>query len=77
MIMFLVIGVLFLILLLHMYRFVISPDEKIKEHAKTIIIWNAIGILTIIFSKSLAETIYGKQADVINPSATSLANIGA
>lgn len=77
MIMFLVIGVLFLVLILHMYRFVISPDEKIKEHSKTIIIWNTIGMLTIIFAKSLAETVYGKQADVINPSATSLGNIGA
>lgn len=76
MVMFLVIGVLFLILVVHMFRFMISPDDKIKEHAKTIILWNAIGILTIIFSKSLAETIYGKQADVINPNATSLANIG-
>lgn len=77
MIMFVVIGVLFLILLLHMYRFVISPDDKIKEHAKTIIIWNTIGILTIIFSKSLVETIYGKEAEVVNPFATSLADIGS
>lgn len=77
MIMFLVIGVLFLILLLHMYRFIMSPDDKIKEHARTIIVWNAIGILVIIFSKSLAETIYGKEAEVINPYATSLANIGS
>ncbi len=53
-----------------------NPDEKIKQHAKTIMIWNAIGILTIIFAKGLAETIYGKQEDVINPSATSLADIG-
>ncbi|MBP6910246.1 hypothetical protein KBC03_01460 [Patescibacteria group bacterium] len=76
MIMFVVIGVLFLILILHMYRFLMNPDEKIKQHAKTIMIWNAIGILTIIFAKGLAETIYGKQEDVINPSATSLADIG-
>lgn len=76
MLMFLIIGVLFLILLIHTYRFLTSPDEKIKEHAKTILIWNTMGILLIMFAKSLTETIYGKQTDVINPNATSLADIG-
>lgn len=77
MIMFVVIGVLFLILILHMYRFLVNPDDKIKLHARTIIVRNAIGILVIIFAKSLAETIYGKQESVINPNATSLADIGS
>lgn len=76
MVMFLVIGILFLILMLHMFRFLLSPDEKIKQHAKTILIWNGVGILTILFAKSVTETIYGKQEDVINPNATSLADIG-
>jgi len=76
MIMFIVLGVLFLILILHMFRFLMNPDDKVKEHAKTIIIRNAIGILTIIFAKAVVETVYGKQQDVINPNATSLANIG-
>lgn len=74
--MFIVMGVLFLILLLHTYRFLLNPDEKIKQHARTIIIWNAIGILTIIFAKALTETIYGTQEDVVNQNATSLADIG-
>lgn len=74
--MFVVIGVLFLILILHMYRFLMNPDEKIKQHARVIMVRNAMGILMIIFAKSLAETIYGRQEDVINPSATSLADIG-
>lgn len=76
MIMFIVIGVLFLILILHTYRFLMNPDDKVKQHARTIIMRNAIGILTIIFAKSIVETIYGKQQDVINPNATSLADIG-
>lgn len=76
MIMFIVLGVLFLILVLHTYRFLMNPDDKIKSHARTIIMWNAIGILTIIFAKSIVETIYGRQQDVINPNATSLADIG-
>lgn len=77
MIMFVVVGVLFLILLLHMFRFLMNPDDKIKQHARTIIIWNAVGILTILFSKSIVETIFGRQEDVVNPNATSLADIGA
>lgn len=76
MVMYIVIGMLFLVLLIHFYRFLVSPDEKIKEHSKTILIWNSIGVLLIIFAKSLTETIYGKQTDVINPNATSLADIG-
>lgn len=76
MIMFIVIGILFLVLILHMYRFLMNPDDKIKQNARTIIIWNAIGILTILFAKAIVETIYGRQEDVINPNATSLADIG-
>ena len=75
-VMVIVMGILFLIVIMHCYSFLVNPDEKIKQHARTIILWNALGILVIIFAKALVETIYGKETQVVNGSATTLGDIG-
>ncbi|HMT00763.1 MAG TPA: hypothetical protein PKD96_04055 [Candidatus Absconditabacterales bacterium] len=78
---FLVVGLLFVILLIHAFRFILSPSDKIKGHARTIIIYNTIGILLLIGSQSIVEAIYGKRTEVTNPSingnVASLGDIGS
>lgn len=59
--MYLVIGILFIILLINLIKFISNPDkEEIKKNAKTIIIWNSIWILLIISSKNIISSFYSK-----------------
>jgi uncharacterized membrane protein YidH (DUF202 family) len=74
--MYLVMWVLFLIMLLRVGEFLQSPKDDIKTQAKTIIQWNAVGILVIIFAKKIIETIYGTEAQIVSKTATNLGQIG-
>jgi heme/copper-type cytochrome/quinol oxidase subunit 2 len=59
--MYLVIGILFIILLINLVKFLSNPDkEEIQKNTKTIIIWNTIWILLILFSKNIIQTFYSK-----------------
>jgi hypothetical protein len=59
-----VLGVLFIILLTHVFRFLVDPSDEIRRHSKIIIVWNVIGMLVIISSKNIVELLYGKQEEV-------------
>lgn len=66
MLMFIIIGILFVILFINLFKYLFSPAEDITKKALTIIIWNTIGILTIILAKYFVETIFGKYDTVTN-----------
>jgi hypothetical protein len=71
--MYVVIGMLFVILLVHVMRFITSSEEDVATKAKSIMISNVVGIIVILLAKTMVETIYGKQATVIkSSSATNL-----
>lgn len=56
--MFIVMWALFLILLTHAIKFVISPSDDIKKHSRTIIIWNIIWLIIVMSAKQLVVAIY-------------------
>ncbi|MEI7478168.1 MAG: hypothetical protein WCJ81_06910 [bacterium] len=70
--MYLVVGILFVMALFRLISMVTSDKEETKKQAQTIIMYNAFGILVIIFAKAIIETIYGKQAQVVSSTATNL-----
>ena len=58
-VMYLVILILFIILVVNLIKFISKPDsEEVAKHSKTIIVWNAIWIILIIFSKNIVEMFY-------------------
>jgi Type IV secretion system pilin len=67
--MYAVIGTLFVILLVHVMRFITSSEEDVAAKAKSIMISNVVGIIVILLAKTMVETIYGKQETVIKSSA--------
>jgi hypothetical protein len=60
-----IIGTLFVILLVHVMRFITSSEEDVAAKAKSIMLSNIVGIIVILLAKTMVEAIYGKQADVI------------
>jgi hypothetical protein len=75
--MYAVIGTLFVILLVHVMRFITSSEEDVATKAKSIMISNVVGIIVILLAKTMVEIIYGKQETVIRSSAaTNLWDIG-
>ena len=59
--MYLVIGILFIILVINLIKFMSNPDkEDVQKNAKTIMVWNTIWIILILFSKNIIETFYSK-----------------
>lgn len=75
-IMVLVMGVLFLISVFRTFEFVTSPSDDVKKKAKTILQWNAFGILFIVFAKRIIEAIYGTEAQITSNTAQDLGQIG-
>jgi len=60
-VMYLVVWVLFVILMISVIKYISSWDkEDVVKHTKTIIIWNGIWIILIIFSKNIIEMFYKK-----------------
>lgn len=55
---YLIVWILFIILLIHSFKFVATQDEEITKHSKNIIIWNIIGIIAIVFSHEIVSLIY-------------------
>ncbi len=59
--MYIVIVILFIILIVNLIKFISNPDkDDVQKHAKTIIIWNIIWIIVIIFSKNIVNMFYKK-----------------
>lgn len=63
--MYAIIGILFVILLVHVIRFITSSEEDVAAKAKGVVVSNVVGIMVILLAKTMVETIYGKQADVV------------
>lgn len=74
--MYLALGVLFVILASRALTFVFGTDEETKKKAGTIITWNVVWMLIIIWAKQVIEFIYGKQQDVVK-SVSNLWEIGS
>lgn len=72
---YLVIWILFIVLLIHAFRFLFNPDDKIKTHAKNIIIYNVIGMILIIFANQIVSVIYGSR-NLVARKVASLSDIG-
>lgn len=60
---YLIIWILFIILLIHAIKLILSPWDDMQKKSTTIIIWNLIGILVIIFAKNLVELVYGSNPE--------------
>jgi len=72
MVIYIVIGIMFLLLLSRVFTFIFSPSEEIKDKSITIIVWNTVSILIILMAKQLVEFVYGKKDDVLNQNAQNL-----
>lgn len=75
--MYIAIGVLFILALIRTMTMLFNPKDDSAKQARTIIVWNAIGILVIIFAKNIIETVFGLEQDVVATNATSLWQIGS
>jgi hypothetical protein len=60
-----IIGILFITLFINLFQYLFSPAEDIQKKALTIIIWNTVGILTIVLAKYIVEFIFGKYDTVV------------
>ena len=76
MVIYLVVGIMFVMLLTRVFKFVLSPSEEIKDQSITIIVWNTVSILIILMAKQLVEFVYGKKDDVLNQNAQNLGEFG-
>jgi len=56
-----VVWILFLILLIHTVRFLLSTSEDVKKHSQTIIVWNIIWILLILGASNIVQLVYWKK----------------
>jgi hypothetical protein len=73
---YLVLGAMFVILVTRVITFLFGTDTDAVKKAGTLIWWNIISMIIIIWAKQIVEAIYGKQSDVINQNATNLGEIG-
>jgi hypothetical protein len=75
--MYIAIGILFILALIRTMTMLFDPKDDSAKQARTIIVWNAIGILVIIFAKNIIETIFGLEQKVVDANATSLWQLGS
>lgn len=62
---YLVLGGMFIILISRVITFLFGSDSDAQKKAWTLIGWNVIAMLVIIWAKQIVQAIYGKQADVV------------
>lgn len=67
---YLVVWALFFIMAAKVLTFVISTEEAAKKKAWWIILWCVIGILIVMWSKQIVESVMWKQEKVLNENAT-------
>ncbi|HRU50343.1 MAG TPA: hypothetical protein P5155_02455, partial [Candidatus Absconditabacterales bacterium] len=75
-ILYLALGVLFLVLAGKTLGFITKSDGSGQKKAITMIARSAISILVIIGAKQLVEAVYGKQDDVLTQNAQNLGDMG-
>ena len=73
---YLVLGAMFVILLSRVITFLFGSDTDAQKKAGTLIWWNILSMIIIIWAKQIVEAIYGKQDIVINQNTTNLGEIG-
>lgn len=62
--MYFVIGILFIILIINVIKFISSWDkEDVVKHSKTIIVWNSLWIIIIIFAQNIINMFYSKVSN--------------
>ena len=69
-------SVLFIILLIRVFRFVTSDEDTIKKESQQIIISTVVGLLVMIWSKQLVEGVYGKEELIRNSAAVTVTQVG-
>jgi len=74
--MYLAIGVLFVIVVIRVIQYLTNPSDEIKKQAATLIAWNVIGILIILWSKQIVELIFWSEIEVMEQSAQNVGDIG-
>jgi len=74
-VMYIVLGVLFVLLMLQVIKMITSSDEDVTSKARAIIVSNIVGIIVILVAKTIVEAIYGKQEDVL-AKPTTIGDIG-
>ncbi|EKD25352.1 MAG: hypothetical protein ACD_80C00080G0005 [uncultured bacterium (gcode 4)] len=62
---YLVLGAMFIILVSRVITFLFGSDDEAQKKAGTLIGWNVISMIVIIWAKQIVEAIYGKQASVV------------
>ena len=62
---YLVLGAMFVILVSRVITFLFGSDTDAQKKAGTLIGWNVISMLVIIWAKQIVEVIYGKQDQVL------------
>lgn len=74
-VLYLVVWVLFFIMAWKVITFIISTDDAAKKKAGWIILWTVIGILIIMWSKQIVESVMWNQADIFNNEASEIQEI--
>lgn len=62
---YIILGIMFILLVTTLLKYLFSTDDKIKKSAGTIITWNFIALFIIIGAKQIIEAVYGKQEQII------------
>lgn len=62
---YLVLGAMFIILVSRVITFLFGSDDEAQKKAGTLIGWNVISMLVIIWAKQIVESVYGTQATVV------------
>lgn len=63
---FLVLGVLFILALVHGFKYIFKGDEAIQKKSLTLLLYNALGIIVVILAKTMVEAVYGPYSEVVN-----------
>lgn len=72
----LVMWVLFIFVLIEAFKYITATTDDAQKKAFTLLLYSAIGTITIIASKALVELIYGQYSDVIAWWSNDLSDIG-
>jgi len=73
--MYLALGILFVIVVSRVIKYLTSPSEEVQKQAMTMIARNVIGIVVILASKQIVELILGTETQVMDNTAQNLGDI--
>lgn len=76
MLIYVILGVLFLLLVVRVTKFILTPSEEIRKQSMTIIVWSVVAMFIILWSTEIVEFVYGKKDEILNQNAQNLGDIG-